>query len=702
MAIVSLPTSNALDVCTFPSHRFNNLSVAMSEHLDAVAVDQLAVNTIRTLSMDAVQKANSGHPGMPMGMADAAYILWTKHLRHNPSNPDWFGRDRFILSAGHGCMLLYSLLHLCGYDVSLDDIKNFRQWDSMTPGHPEYGHTPGVEVTTGPLGQGFATGVGMAMAEAYLAETYNQPEHKVVDHRIYAIVSDGDLMEGVSYEAASLAGHLKLGKLVYLYDDNSISIDGGTDLSFSDEVKGRFEAMGWHYQVVDGHDRDAVDAAITAAKNDTQRPSLIACKTHIGFGSPNKQDSASSHGAPLGDEEIRKTKEFYGWDPEAQFLVPEEVKTNLAHLKEYGNQYEAEWNQAVDVYTSLYPQEAEGFKAAISGELPAGWEGTLPVFETDAKGLATRKASGAVLNAIAEVVPHMIGGSADLTGSVNTLLKGRAVYSPENYGGQNVHYGVREHAMGAAMNGMALHGGVIPYAGTFLVFSDYCKPAIRLGGLMGVSPVYVFTHDSIGLGEDGPTHQPIEHLISMRSIPNVTVIRPGDANEVSQAWKSALTHKGGPVLVVLTRQNLPILDRSVVESAAGASKGAYVLIHSEKETPDVILMASGSELQHVVEARTKLAEEGIDARVVSFPSWELFEEQPDDYKAAVLPSNVKARVSIEAGSTLGWHRFVGDGGKTIGIDRFGASAPYQTLMEKFGFTADNVVKVAKEVVAKTV
>jgi transketolase len=540
--------------------------------------DQLAqrcVNTLRTLSMDAVQQANSGHPGMPMGMADVAYVLWTKFLKHNPQNPRWSDRDRFILSAGHGSMLLYSLLHLTGYDLSLDELKNFRQLGSITPGHPEFGMTPGVETTTGPLGQGFATGVGMAMAEEFLAETFNKKDHKIVDHYTYAIVSDGDLMEGISHEAASMAGHLKLNKLIYLYDSNRISIDGSTDLAFTDDSVKRFESYGWDVQTIDGHNREEIEQAILKAQK-TETPSLIECKTHIGFGSPNKEGTAASHGAPLGEDEVRLSKEKLGMDPDKSFYIEEDVLQEFRKAANTGKKLEDEWKELLSDYEKVYPVDGVTFKEYVSRTLPDNWDEILPNFEADEKGLATRKSSGKVINELSKHIFNLLGGSADLTGSNNTELEGKGIFQPGNYSGLNIHYGVREHAMGAAMNGMALHGGVIPFGGTFLVFSDYNKPAIRIAGLSKIPSIFVFTHDSIGLGEDGPTHQPIEHLASLRATPNVNVLRPADANETAYAWKAAIEKSDGPSLLVLTRQNLPTLDRSVYSAAAGTEKGAYI------------------------------------------------------------------------------------------------------------------------------
>ncbi|MFH5833626.1 transketolase [Halalkalibaculum sp. DA384] len=662
------------------------------------SLDDLCVNTIRTLSMDAVQAAESGHPGMPMGMADAAYVLWTRFLRHDPTNPDWYDRDRFILSAGHGSMLLYSLLHLTGYDLSLEELKNFRQWDSLTPGHPEYGLTPGVETTTGPLGQGFATGVGMAIAEAHLSSLYNTGEFVLTDHYVYGIVSDGDLMEGISHEAASLAGHLELGKLIYLYDSNNISIDGSTDLAFTENVNERFKAYNWHVQEIDGHDHQAVENAIKHAQK-SDKPSIIVCNTHIGFGSPNKQDSEASHGAPLGEEEVRLTKENLGWDPDKKFYIPEEVAKHMAEAVEKGKKLSKQWEQRVEEYLSVHPEKGAEFKARINRELPADFDSRLPVFPADEKGLATRASSGKVLNAIEGYLPALLGGSADLHGSNKTWIDSSGPFSAEDYTARNMHYGVREHAMGAAMNGMALHGGIIPYGGTFLIFSDYCRPAIRIAALSEIPSIFVMTHDSIGLGEDGPTHQPVEHLSSLRAMPNLLVLRPADANEVSWAWKAAIEHDEGPSMLVLTRQNLPTYDREKYAAAENTLKGAYVLSDSDSK-PDIILIGSGSEVQYAMEAQQTLAEEGIAARVVSMPSWSLFEQQSKKYRDQVLPPDIKARISIEAGSTHGWHKWIGSEGVAVGIDHFGASAPYETIYQEFELTPERLVEEAKDLLGK--
>ena len=660
----------------------------------ATKLDELCINTIRMLSADCVQKANSGHPGMPMGAAPMAYVLWTKFLRHNPRNPGWPDRDRFILSAGHGSMLLYSLLYLTGYDLTLEDLKNFRQWGSKTPGHPEYGITPGVETTTGPLGQGFANGVGMAIAERHLAAIFNQPEAEIIDHYTYAIVSDGDLMEGVSHEAASLAGHLRLGKLIYLYDDNRISIEGSTDITFTEDRCARFEAYGWHVQTVEnGNDLEAIAKAIQNAKEETDRPSLIAVRTHIGFGSPGKQDDPSAHGEPLGAEEILKTKENLGWPKEPSFYVPQEVLDHFRQAVSRGMELENQWQQKFGVYERTHPELARKFTAWMKNDLPSDWEKEIPSFNPDPKGIATRGASGTVLNALAGKIENLVGGSADLGPSNKTLIKSSHDFQAGAYDGRNLRFGVREHAMGAILNGMALHGGIIPYGGTFLIFSDYMRPSIRLAALMGLKVIYVFTHDSIGLGEDGPTHQPIEQLATLRAIPNLTVVRPADANETAVAWKVALRTEG-PVALTLTRQAVPTLSRTEYAHAQGLEKGAYILNQWGDGVPELIIIGTGSEVHIALEGAKLLADKGIKVRVVSMPSWELFDRQPEDYKEEVLPTSAKARIAIEAATTYGWHKYVGDRGKIIGIDRFGASAPYKTLYEKFGLTPDRIVHEA--------
>jgi transketolase len=661
-------------------------------------LDQLSINTIRTLAMDGVQKANSGHPGMPMGMAPAAYVLYTKFLRHSPSNPRWADRDRFVLSAGHGSMLLYSLLYLTGYgDFTLDQLKLFRQWGGLTPGHPESELSPSIETTTGPLGQGFANGVGMAIAADYLAATFNRPGHELFDYRVYAIVSDGDLMEGVASEAASMAGHLKLGRLIYLYDDNEISIDGNTSLAFTEDREKRFEAYGWHVQSVkDGNDTDAIEAAIRAAQGDP-RPSIICVKTIIGYGSPNKQGTAKAHGEPLGVEEVKLAKQNLGWPYEEPFTVPEEALNNFRQAVGRGKKFEAEWNDRFAAYEKAHPDLAAQWRTWASGKLPDDWKSLLPQFPAD-KEMATREASGKTINAIAGALPNLIGGSADLRPSNNTYIDGAAAFQAESRGGRNFHFGVREHAMGSVMNGIALTKPLIPYGGTFLIFSDYMRPPVRLAAMMGLRVIYVWTHDSIGLGEDGPTHQPIEQIAALRAIPNLTVIRPADANETAQAWRAAIENEHGPTALALTRQKLPVYDRTKFASAENLHKGAYVLVDADKV--DVILIATGSEVSVAVEAREKLAAEGIGARVVSMPSWELFEKQTQSYRDEVLPPNVTARVAIEAGVKLGWERYVGSQGAVIGMTRFGASAPYKKLMEEFGFTAANVVEKVKALLGK--
>jgi transketolase len=674
------------------------------------SVEQLCVNAIRMLSVDAVEKAKSGHPGAPMGLAPTAYVLWTRFMKYNPRNPSWPDRDRFVLSAGHGSMLLYSMLYLTGYDVPLDQIKQFRQWGSRTPGHPERELTPGVETTTGPLGQGFGNGLGMAIAEAYLAARYNRTGFEVVNHFTYGIVSDGDLMEGVASEAASLAGHLKLGKLIYLYDNNHISLAASTDLTFTEDCAKRFEAYGWHTQALeDGNDLEALDRALRAARSETAKPSLILVRTHIGFGSPGKQDTFEAHGAPLGEEEVKLTKQKLGWPAEPLFFIPDEA---LAHFRESvtkGQRAEAEWQERFSAYVRKFPAVAGELEQAWRGELPVGWEESIPDFPADAKGLATRVASGKVLNAIAPKLPILIGGSADLNPSTHTVLQKLGDFeSPErtfadsqgsagggfSYAGRNLHFGVREHGMGAACNGMAAHGGIIPFGSTFLIFSDYMRPSIRLAALMGLGVIYVFTHDSIGLGEDGPTHQPIEQLAALRAIPRLVVIRPGDANETAVAWRVAIETRDRPVALALSRQNVPTLDRTQFAAAEGLRRGAYVLADAPDGRADLVLIGTGSEVSLAVAAREKLSERKIQARVVSMPSWELFDLQPKEYRDSVLPPSIKRRVAVEAALPQGWHRYVGDGGDVIGIERFGASAPGNVVMEKLGFTVNHVVERA--------
>jgi transketolase len=674
------------------------------------SIDQLCINAIRALSMDAVQQANSGHPGAPMGLAPAAYVLWTRFLRHNPRNPSWPDRDRFVLSAGHGSMLLYSMLYLTGYDLPLEQIKQFRQWGSRTPGHPERGMTPGVETTTGPLGQGFGNGVGMAIAEAHLAARYNRPGFEIINHFTYAIVSDGDLMEGVAAEAASLAGHLQLAKLIYLYDNNRITLAGGADLSFTEDCAKRFEAYGWHtVSVEDGNDVEAIDRALDAARGEMSRPSLILLRTHIGYGSPGKQDTFEAHGSPLGVEEVKRAKQQLGWPLEPPFFVPDEALAHFRAAVGKGQKAEANWKERFSTYAEKFPELARELEQVISGALPAGWEEAIPNFPADAKGIATRSASGKVLNAIAAKLPTLIGGSADLNPSTFTVLSKLGDFeSPQrkftdnqgsaggawDYTGRNLHFGVREHGMAAALNGMAAHGGIIPFGSTFLIFSDYMRPAIRLAALMEIGVIYVFTHDSIGLGEDGPTHQPVEQLAALRAIPRLIVIRPGDANETAVAWRVAIESRACPVALALTRQNVPTLDRSHFPPAEGLRQGAYVLADPPGGKPDIILIGTGSEVSLVIAAKEKLAEQKIQARVVSMPSWELFDQQPQAYREAVLPRSVRARLAVEAALPQGWHRYVGDAGDVVGVERFGASAPGNVVMEKLGFTVSHVVERA--------
>ncbi|MEW6717488.1 MAG: transketolase [Chloroflexota bacterium] len=654
-----------------------------------------AINTIRFLALDAIQKANSGHPGLPLGAAAMAYTLWTRHLRYNPRNPQWPGRDRFILSGGHGSMLLYALLYLTGYDLSLEDIKNFRQWNSCTPGHPENHLTPGVEVTSGPLGQGFGNGVGMAIAAEHLAAHFNQPGHEIFNHYIYAIVTDGDLMEGVASEAASLAGHLRLGRLIYLYDDNRISIDGSTDLTFTEDRLARFAAYGWQVQrVADANDVDSLEAAICSAQADS-RPSLISCRSVIGYGLPNLQDTAKAHGEPPGEEELRGAKRNLNWPLEPDFLVPPDVLAHFREAVERGARLEASWQAQLRAYREAFPELAQELERRFQGKLPEGWEADMPEFPPDAKGMATRAASGKVINAIAPRLPELMGGSADLTPSNKTWIESSTDFQPATPQGRNLHFGVREHAMGAALNGMGLHGGVTPYAGTFLVFSDYLRPALRLAAMSRIPNIWVFTHDSVGLGEDGPTHQPVEHLAALRALPNLVVIRPMDANEVTEAWKVAITRKGGPTALALTRQAVPTLDRLLYAPASGLRHGAYVLADMGDDEPELILMASGSEVHLITRAGELLAAEGVNVRLVSFPSWELFEAQDTSYQDSVLLPSVRARLAVEAAVAQGWERWVGDGGDIISLERFGVSAPYEVLFEKFGFTVENVIRKAQ-------
>ena len=655
-------------------------------------LDKLCVNTMRFLAVDAVQKANSGHPGTPMGAAPMAYVLWDRFLKHNPGDPKWPDRDRFVLSPGHASAMLYALLHLTGYDLSLDEIKQFRQWESRTPGHIEYGATPGVEVTTGPLGQGFANGVGMAIAERWLAEHYNRPGYEIINHYTYAIVSDGDLQEGVASEAASLAGTLRLGKIIYLYDDNDISIEGNTDIAFTENVAQRFQAYGWHViGPMDGMDISAVDSAMRMARAETGHPSLIICRTIIGYGSPNKAGTAAAHGEPLGEDEVRLAKENLAWPYKEPFFIPPQVSDHMRQAVERGNHWQKEWQSKLKEYRKAHPDEARQLDIDLSGDLPEGWDSSLAgLFATVGKPIATREASGRVMNAISKHVNAFTGGSADLAPSTKTILKDHGHYGFEDYCGHNLHFGVREHAMGAIANGMSLHGGIIPYTATFLVFYDYMRPSIRLAAMMGIRVVYIFTHDSIGVGEDGPTHQPIEQLTGLRTVPNLVTIRPADATETIEAWKAALQRRNGPTALILSRQNLPVLDRTKLAPAGGLQHGAYVLWEAGAN-PEVLVLSSGSEVHIALEAGKQLQEKGVAARVVSFPSWELFDAQPESYRNQVLPPEVRTRISIEAGTELGWERYTGLDGKVIGISRFGASAPMKVVYERLGLTAEQVV-----------
>ena len=681
--------------------------------MDSNELDLLCINTIRCLSIDAVQKANSGHPGAPMGQAPMAHVLWSRHLRHNPTNPQWAGRDRFILSPGHGCMLLYSLLHVTGYDLALSDLMNFRQLDSKCPGHSEYGHTVGVETTTGPLGQGLANGVGMAIARKYLAAYFNRPGHEIVDYTIFGIVSDGDLMEGVTSEASSLAGHLKLDNIIYLYDDNHISIEGHTTVAFTEDRAKRYESYGWHVQTVsDGNDIEAINKAIEIAKTVKDKPHIINVRTIIGFGSPNKKDTHDVHGAPLGADEVKLTKKAYGWDPEKQFYIPEEAKTKFREQSDRGVKLEAAWNQKFAAYEEAFPELAKQFKEWLAGKLPEGWSDALPDFAGE-KSLSTRSAQAKILNAIGPKLPMLIGGSADLAPSTSTYMKGlgdfQSALNERNshhdmdggtYAGRNLHFGVREHGMSSALNGIALSKMLIPYGATFLIFSDYSKPAIRLAAFMGVQSIFVFTHDSIGLGEDGPTHQSIEQLTALRSIYGLTVMRPADATETAAAWKFALEHRDGPTVLVLTRQNIPVIDRSKYPSASLVEKGGYILVGSASVKPDAILIGTGSEVQFCVSAAEILEKEGIKTRVVSMPSMELFDKQPESYRAEVLPRDVKARVAVEAAHPMPWYKYVGMDGALQCMESFGASAPFEALYKKFGFTTENVAAKARALIKK--
>ncbi|MEE9261792.1 MAG: transketolase [Dehalococcoidia bacterium] len=664
-----------------------------------IKLDELCINTIRFLAVDAVQKANSGHPGTPMGAAPMTYVLWDRFLKHNPNDPTWPDRDRFILSPGHASAMLYALLHLNGYDLPLEELKQFRQWGSKTPGHPEYGLTPGVEMTTGPLGQGFAHGVGMAMAEHWLACHYNRPRHEMINHFTYAIVSDGDLQEGIASEAASLAGTLRLGKLIYLYDDNDISIEGNTDIAFAENVAQRFQAYGWHViGPIDGMDTACVDSAIRMAQAETIRPSLIICRTIIGYGSPNKEGTASAHGEPLGEEEVRLARERLEWPYQEPFTVPPEALAHFRQALERGKRYKEEWEAKLTAYRQAYPKEAQQLEEALKGDLPEGWDRDLDrLFESEDKPIATRGASGQVMNAIVRRVHSFTGGSADLAPSTKTTLKDHGHYGFEEYCDHNIHFGVREHAMGAIANGMALHGCIIPYTATFFIFSDYMRPPMRWAALMEQRVVYIFTHDSIGMGEDGPTHQPIEQLMALRAVPNLVVLRPADATETVEAWKVAMERRRGPTALVLSRQNLPVLDRASLAPASGVQRGAYTL-WEESSQPEAILIGTGSEVHIALEAGKLLKEKGIGSRVVSMPSWELFDAQPGEYRNSVLPPNIRARVSVEAASPLGWERYVGLDGVAIGLSHFGASAPYKIIYEQFGLTPQRVADEATRLI----
>ena len=671
---------------------------------DTIDLDQLAVNTIRFLSIDAVQKANSGHPGLPLGSAPMAYVLWTKFLKHNPINPNWFNRDRFVLSAGHGSMLLFSLLYLTGYDLSLAEIKQFRQWGSKAPGHPELGVTPGVETTTGPLGQGFANGVGMAIAEAYLAACYNKPDCEIINHYTYGLVSDGDLMEGVSAEAAPLAGHLKLGKLIYLYDNNHITLASATPVTFTENHEQRFKAYGWHTQSIeDGNDLEAIENAIRNAQQETEKPSLILVRTHIGFGSPNKQDTCAAHGSPLGEEEVKLTKQNLGWPIEPTFLIPEEALQHFRKAIEWGKKEETEWKKKSSQYKKKYPALATEFFNVIANKLPLNWDTSISKFPADAKGMATRVSSGKIMQALNIVLPNFIGGSADLNTSTHTELKDAGNFEHPSmavgdlqgaasgvwsYAGKNLQFGVREHGMASISNGMAAHGGIIPFCSTFLTFSDYMRPAIRLASLMELNVVYVFTHDSIAMGEDGPTHQSVEHIASLRAIPRLIVIRPSDANETAMAWRMAIESHKAPVALILSRQDVPTLDRNKFTSAENLRFGAYILL--DATNPDLILIATGSEVGLIVKVQEQLSKQNISVQLVSMPSWELFDVQTTEYKNSVLPASVKTKIAVEAGVSQGWHRYVGDSGEIISVDTFGASAPGEVMMNEYGFTVDNI------------
>ena len=667
--------------------------------LKVKTLEQQGINTVRILAADAVQKANSGHPGTPMGLAPIGHVLWAESMNYNPKNPEWVNRDRFILSCGHACMLQYSFLYLTGYPISLDDIKKFRQLHSKTAGHPEYGLLPGIEVTTGPLGQGFANGVGFAIAQKYMAARYNKPGFDIFNYKIYAICSDGDMMEGITSEAASMAGHLQLGNMIYLYDDNHISIEGNTNLSFDEDVAQRFEAYGWHVQVLaDGNDLEALSAAIKNAQKETKRPSLIKVRTHIGYGSPNKQDTAAAHGSALGESEVKLVKENFGFDPDKYFEVSDEVLNYYREAGKKGVEKEKDWNDLYKKYKEKYTELSKEYELLSNGKLPEGWKSNLPVFKAGQE-METRKASGKVLNAIAEYLPNLIGGSADLAPSTDTNLDNYKSFSAENFEGRNFHFGIREHAMGAILNGLALSKYIIPYGATFLVFSDYMRPPIRLAAIMKIRPIFIFTHDSIALGEDGTTHQPVEQLIGLRSVPNITVIRPADANETVQAWRVALEHSGGPLALILTRQKIPVIDQEKYGNAIGLEKGAYIL-SEPNVSPDIILIGSGSEVHLLLAAQQKLKEQNIAARVVSMPSWELFEKQDKAYKEKVFPVSLRKRLAVEAGSALGWHKYVSDEGDIISVNRFGESAPGEEVMAEYGFTVENVLKNAIDLMSQ--
>ncbi len=659
-----------------------------------VSQEILCINTVRVLAADAVQQANSGHPGTPMALAPLGHLLWSKIMHFNPQNPQWPGRDRFILSAGHACMLQYSFLYLTGYDLSLNDIKKFRQLHSKTPGHPEYGLTPGIEVTTGPLGQGFANGVGMAIAQQWMADRYGKPGFKLFDYHIYVICSDGDMMEGISGEAASIAGNLHLGNLIYIYDDNHITIEGNTEITFTESVEARFQAYGWDVQVLpDGNDLASLEVALQKAREETTRPSLIKLRTHIAFGSPHKVDTAAAHGSPLGEDEVKLVKKFFGFDPDQYFVVPENVLSYYREAGSKGIEKEKQWNNEFNSYREQYPIEANEYVAATNGKIPAGWKEKLPVFGADEK-MATRKASGKVLNAIGPLIPFLMGGSADLSPSTDTIMDGTESFSSKNRDGRNFHFGIREHAMGGILNGMALTKGIIPYGATFLIFSDYMRPPMRLAAISKIKPIYVFTHDSIGLGEDGTTHQPVEQLAGLRAVPNLTLIRPADANETVQAWRVALEHEGGPVAIVLTRQTIPAIDQEKYAKADGLEKGAYILSEAEGN-PDLILIGTGSEVHLLLSAQEKLKQKSIHARVVSMPSWELFEKQDAAYKELVFPKQIRKRLSVEAASTQGWIKYTTDQGRSLGLDHFGESAPAEDLFKEFGITVENIVTLAE-------